>query len=41
MNENILEKTGWKKVAKRKYPVLVDTGIFCRHIDVNTGKQYP
>jgi len=41
INENILEKTGWKKVAKRKYPFLVDTGIFCRHIDINTGKQYP
>jgi len=37
---NYLAKAGWPYVAKRKYPFLVDTSIFARHIDVN-GKQYP
>lgn len=40
-NENILEKSGWKKIAKKKYPFLVDTNIFCRHVDLSTGVQYP
>ena len=37
----ILKKAGWAKIAKRKYPFLCDTSIFCKHIDINTGKQYP
>jgi hypothetical protein len=37
----VLGKTGWKKYAKKKYPFLCDTSIFCRHIDRQTGKQYP
>ena len=41
INEKVLQKTGWKKVAKKKYPFLVDTTIFCRHIDLDTGRQYP
>jgi len=36
-----LEKAGWKEVAKKKYPFLVDTSIFCRHIDLTSGKTYP
>lgn len=35
-----LEKTGWKDAAKKKYPFLVDTSIFVRHID-NNGVQWP
>lgn len=41
INDGILDKTGWPKIGKKKYPFLVDTGIFCKHIDINTGKQYP
>jgi hypothetical protein len=41
INEDILSKTGWKKFARRRYPFLVDTSIFCRHIDLNTGRQFP
>ena len=41
LNEDILKKTGWKKHARRKYPYLVDTSIFCRHVDLTTGRQYP
>lgn len=40
ISENILSKTGWKKLAKKKYPFLTDTRIFCKHID-NNGIQYP
>ena len=41
IKENILPRTDWKKIAKRKYPFFVDTTIFCKHIDLTTGKQYP
>lgn len=35
-----LRKAGWAKYAKKKYPFLVDTSIFCTHIDWS-GMQYP
>lgn len=41
MKENVLGRAGWKKIAKRKYPFLVDTNIRCGHIDLNTGTVYP
>ena len=41
MKEKILVKAGWPKIAKKKHPFLCDTRIFCKHIDLNTGKQYP
>lgn len=41
INENIFNKAGWSKFAKKKYPYLVDTSLFCRHIDTRTGKMYP
>ena len=34
-------KAGWPKYAKKKYPFLVDTQIFVKHIDRNTGEQFP
>ena len=40
IEEKILEKTGWKEIAKKELPFLVDTGIFVRHID-NEGNQHP
>lgn len=36
-----LAKAGWKDHQKKKYPLLVDTNIFCNHIDRDTGVQYP
>lgn len=36
-----LEKAGYSKLQKKKYPFLVDTQIFCQHIDRGTGKIYP
>ena len=41
MDGGYLKKAGWSKFAKKKDPFLVDTSIFCQHIDLNTGKQYP
>jgi hypothetical protein len=37
----VLKKAGWAKIGRKKYPFLCDTSIFCKHIDINTGKQYP
>lgn len=41
IEESVLKKTGWSKLARRKYPLLCDTSILCKHIDINTGRQYP
>ena len=41
IENKVLEKTGWNEAAGEKYPFLVDTSLFCQHIDRNTGKQYP
>lgn len=35
-----LKKAGWGKIAKRRYPFLVDTNLFCKHISED-GRQYP
>ena len=37
----IFEKAGWPEFQKKEFPLLVDTTIFVRHIDRNTGVQYP
>jgi len=31
----------WPAVANKKYPFLVDTKMFCRHIDLPSGIAYP
>lgn len=36
----VFERAGWPEIAKKKYPFLVDTNVFCRHIDME-GIQYP
>lgn len=38
--DNIFKKAGWPKFQRKKYPFLIDTSIFCKHID-NNGVQYP
>ena len=40
LKESVLEKTGWTVLAKKKYPFLVDTNMFCRHIDIH-GAIFP
>ena len=39
-DEGYYKKAGWNKFQEKKYPLLCDTSIFCRHIDWN-GTQYP
>jgi len=34
------KKSGWSKYQRKKYPFLVDTSIFCRHINID-GEQFP
>jgi len=41
MDEDIFKKAGWPEYSRKKYPFLVDTGIFVKHIDRNTGEQFP
>ena len=41
IEHDVIKKTGWKSVARRKYQLLCDTNILCRHIDRSTGRAYP
>lgn len=34
-------KAGWPDIQKKKFPFMIDTDIFCRHIDRETGQVYP
>ena len=40
MKEKYFDKAGWPQYQKKKYPFLVDTTIFCRHISPD-GQQFP
>lgn len=40
MEEGFFEKAGWPEFGKKKWPFVVDTRIYCRHIDQD-GTQYP
>lgn len=40
IEKGYFKKAGWPEYQKKKYPFLVDTSLFCRHIDQN-GIQYP
>jgi hypothetical protein len=40
IEQGLLEKSGWGKLKDKEYPFILDTSIFCRHIDFN-GMQYP
>lgn len=40
MENNIFEKAGWSEYEGREFPFLIDTSIFCKHIDFD-GIQYP
>lgn len=41
IKEDILTKAGWSEIAKKEFPFLCDTRIFCHHIDLTTGRMYP
>lgn len=38
--DGIFKKAGWPEYQKKKWPLLCDTSIFCKHIDWD-GVQYP
>lgn len=40
MKDGFFKKAGWDDYQDKEYPFLVDTNIFCRHIDMD-GTQYP
>jgi len=40
MRDGFFEKAGWGEYQGKEFPFLVDTGIFCRHVDPD-GRQYP
>lgn len=40
IEEGYLEKSGWVDFADKEYPFLVDTNIFCKHIN-NDGEVFP
>lgn len=40
MEGDYFRKAGWHEYADKEYPFLVDTNIFCRHVDPN-GQSYP
>lgn len=35
-----LQKAGFKEIGKKRYPFLIDTSLFCKHI-TNDGMVYP
>ena len=37
----IFEKAGWPEFQKKEFPFLVDTTIFVKHIDRESGTIYP
>lgn len=41
VEDKIFEKAGWPEIQKKEHPILCDTSIFVKHIDRNTGQQYP
>jgi hypothetical protein len=40
MRDGYFEKAGWPEFGEKEFPFLVDTSIFCKHIDMD-GTQYP
>jgi hypothetical protein len=41
IKEGVFKKAGWEEFENKKHPFLMDTRLFCRHIDRNTGITYP
>lgn len=40
MSDGIFKKAGWPDYEEKEFPFLIDTSIFCKHIDPS-GVQYP
>ena len=41
IEDKIFEKAGWPEFQKKEFPFLVDTTIFVKHIDRESGQIYP
>jgi len=41
ITNRILDKAGWKKHQEMKYPFVVDTSMYCKHVDIISGDQFP
>lgn len=41
IKDKVISRAGWPKIGRKKYPLLCDTAIFCKHIDLQTGRQFP
>lgn len=40
MKRGIFKKAGWDEYSDKEFPFLIDTSIFCKHIDWD-GNQFP
>lgn len=40
IDDGIFEKAGWEDYQEKEWPFLIDTNIFCKHINPN-GEQFP
>jgi len=40
IKDDYLTKAGFPHIARKKYPFLIDTDIFCKHIEKD-GRQFP
>lgn len=40
ITNKIFDKSGWPEYQEKEWPFLIDTNMYCRHIDMN-GIQYP
>jgi len=40
IREKYITRAGWPDIGKKKYPLLVDTNLFCRHI-TEDGRIFP
>ncbi len=40
MEKDIFAKAGWKQYSKKKFPFLIDSAIFVKHVD-NDGNMFP
>ena len=40
VKNKVFEKAGWEGYAEKEHPFMIDTNLFCRHID-EAGVQYP
>ena len=40
MEEDFFKKSGWDEFQDKEFPFIIDTNIYCKHIDIN-GTVYP